>query len=222
MSVKTEKYYLFWRSKFGQWHMSDMFDPITGLTFNCAEQFMMYKKAELFGDNDIMNKIMASNDPRTQKNLGREVKGYDEDKWNDVAVEIVAYGNYLKFTQNPKLLKLMYKHKDRILVEASPIDKKWGIGLAEENPDALDESKWQGENLLGKALMNARVMILQTYSYQKCLETYICNSDNRQNILKCPKCDGTGVETIYDHDCWGKPDGSHDIVCYKCEGKGNE
>ena len=164
MSVKTEKYYLFWRSKFGQWHMSDMFDPITGLTFNCAEQFMMYKKAELFGDKDIMNKIMMSGDAREQKNLGRKVKGYDEDKWNAVAVEIVAYGNYLKFTQNPKLLKLMFKYKDLILVEASPIDKKWGIGLAEEDPRALDESQWQGENLLGKALMKARVMILQTYS----------------------------------------------------------
>lgn len=219
MSVKTDKYYLFWRSKFGQWHMSDMYDPQTGLTFNCAEQFMMYKKAELFGDKKIMNAIMATDDPRTQKNLGREVANYDEDKWNAVAVEIVAYGNYLKFTQNPKLLKLMFKHKDRILVEASPIDKKWGIGLAEEDPRALDESQWQGENLLGVALMKTRDRILNDYEspvveYGRASYTETCESE------ECPKCKGCGTETIYDHDCWGKPDGSRDIICYKCNGKG--
>ena len=222
MSVKTEKYYLFWRSKFGQWHMSDMFDPITGLTFNCAEQYMMYKKAELFGDNDIMNKIMASNDPRTQKNLGREVKGYEEDKWNAVALNVVAYGNYLKFTQNPKLLKSMFKFSDKILVEASPIDKKWGIGLAEDDPRALDESQWQGENLLGRALMIARDVIMGVYDTIDELCENVRNSDKRQDTLKCRKCYGTGVETIDNHDCWGKPDGSHDITCNRCNGTGEQ
>lgn len=164
MSVKTDKYYFFWKSKFGQWSMYEMYDPQTGLTFCCAEQYMMYKKAELFGDTEQMEKIMATDDPRTHKNLGRQVKNYDEDTWNAVAVEIVAYGNYLKFTQHPKLLKLMFKHKDSILVEASPLDKKWGIGLAEDDPRALDESQWQGENLLGKALMMARTVIMESYN----------------------------------------------------------
>lgn len=180
---------------------------------------MMYKKAELFGDAKIMDEVMKTEDPRTHKNLGREVANYDEDTWNAVAVEIVAYGNYLKFTQNPKLLKLMFKHKNRILVEASPIDKKWGIGLAEEDPRALDESQWQGENLLGVALMKTRDRILNDYespivAYER------MTRDTRCDSATCPKCLGLGLETIYDHDCWGKPDGSRDIKCYKCDGKG--
>ena len=169
MATKTDTHYFFWKSKFGQWHISDMFDPETGLIFCCAEQYMMYKKAELFGDDVIMAKIMDTDNPREHKNLGRKVNGYSDKVWDKVAIKIVAYGNYLKFSQNPKLLKLMFKHKDLILVEASPIDNKWGIGLAEDDPDILDTSKWNGTNWLGEALMQARALIFHDYETSKLL-----------------------------------------------------
>jgi hypothetical protein len=160
MSVKNETHYLFWRGAYSQWYMSDMYDPKTGLIFCCCEQYMMYKKAELFDDKNIMQDVMCTEDPREIKALGRLVQNYDDAKWNEVCRIEVAYGNYLKFSQKPDLLKLLYKYKDLILVEASPYDPKWGIGLAEDHPDALDPTKWKGLNWLGEAIMDARDLIL--------------------------------------------------------------
>ncbi len=161
----SEQFKLFWRGPFSQWHKSDMYDPITDQTFNCAEQFMMYKKAELFGDEGAMHDIMMTKNPREQQAIGRRVVGFDLDVWNENARIIVSHGNYLKFTQNIRLLNSLLTYANYTFVEASPIDKIWGIGLDEDNPDAMDRSKWQGMNWLGECLTDVKDKIIQDQNY---------------------------------------------------------
>lgn len=167
--VVVENYVLFWKGWLSQWHMSDMYDPMTNKTFNCAEQYMMYKKAELFEDGRAMSAIMAETHPRDHQAIGRLVHNYDEDTWNSVCRDVVAYGNYLKFSQNPELLKKLMKYTDHFFVEASPIDEKWGIGYSEDSTVATvitDEnlSLW-GKNWLGKAINKAQNRIINDQYY---------------------------------------------------------
>ncbi len=110
-----------------------------------------------------MAAIMSASDPKNQKAIGRKVKNYNDDDWNEVNVDIVTYGNFLKFQQNPDLLQYLYETKDLYLVEASPYDKKWGIGLAAGDPKIEDQSIW-GSNLLGKCIMSARTIIFDSFS----------------------------------------------------------
>lgn len=164
MVVKNEMV-LFWRGKFSQWYKSPMYDPETGLTFNCAEQYMMYGKARLFGDEDAMNDIMVTDSPKEQQTIGRRVKNFDPAVWDEACIDIVTRGNYLKFSQNPELLAELMKYTDHTFVEASPIDRIWGIGLDENNPDALDTEKWRGKNYLGQCINNAMERIINDQHY---------------------------------------------------------
>jgi ribA/ribD-fused uncharacterized protein len=117
---------------------------------------MMAKKALLFGDYDALREIMLSKDPALQKAMGKKVKGFDKDKWEKHCRKFVYDGNYAKFTQNPDMLSELMASGDRELVEASPEDKIWGIGMHESHPDILDSSKWKGTNWLGQAIMYVR------------------------------------------------------------------
>ncbi len=153
----TDKYVFFWRGVFSQWHTS--YFTVDGVTYNACEQYMMAGKAKLFGDTETLAKIMATKNVRDQKRLGREVKNFDRAIWEANCLDIVIAGNYAKFTQNPDMLKDLLATGDRIMVEASPKDNIWGIGLDENHPDVLDESKWKGTNLLGKALIAVRERI---------------------------------------------------------------
>lgn len=115
----NNNYYFFWKHKISQWTYSPF--TIDNIDFNIAEQYMMYKKAELFDDKDYMTKILNSNNPKEQKDLGRKVKNFNEDKWNSVRERVVYDGNYAKFSQNPDLLQRLFETENKILVEASPI-----------------------------------------------------------------------------------------------------
>ena len=150
----TEDYVFFWGGSCSQWASSEF--TINGEKFTCAEQYMMYKKALLFEDEEVANAIMRTNSPMEQKALGRKVRGFDKDKWEAVCREYVYEGNYAKFTQNPEMLKELYSYGDREIVEASPEDAIWGIGMHESHPDILDKSKWSGTNWLGEAIMRVR------------------------------------------------------------------
>lgn len=154
----TDKYVFFWGGVCSQWYPSQF--EINEQKFNCAEQYMMYKKALLFEDEDVANAIMATLNPREQKALGRKVRGFDKDVWEVECKEYVYEANYAKFTQNPKLLEELKSYGDREIVEASPKDKIWGIGMHETHPDILDKSKWQGTNWLGEAVMRVREQLL--------------------------------------------------------------
>lgn len=117
---------------------------------------MMAEKARLFSDTVSETKIMASDEPKKQKALGRKVKGFDDTVWKQNRYQIVVKANMAKFSQNDKLkVKLLATGND-ILCEASPWDKIWGIGLRTTDPKVHDQSQWNGTNLLGKALMDVR------------------------------------------------------------------
>jgi ribA/ribD-fused uncharacterized protein len=143
----TNKYVFFWNGIYSQWYSSRM--TIDGIEYNCCEQYMMHQKALTFGDTIIAEMILESSDPKEQKALGRKVSGFNKDKWDDVCIGIVFKGNLAKFSQNELLKKTLLSTDDKILVEASPYDKIWGIGLAEDHSDIEDPSKWKGLNLLG-------------------------------------------------------------------------
>lgn len=152
----TDKYVLFWGGHFSQWSMYNI--TIDGISFNCNEQYMMFKKAMIFGDTETAQKIMETDSPRIQKKLGRQVKNFNKDVWDSVCKDIVFRANFAKFTQNEYLYQYVITEewKDKIFVEASPEDKIWGIGLHFDDPLALDESTWQGTNYLGEAITNVR------------------------------------------------------------------
>lgn len=154
-----EKFTLFWNGPFSQWEPCEF--EIDGIVYNCAEQYMMAKKASVFNDEDTYQKIMESDSPREQKKLGRSVKNFNSDKWEQVAKEIVYEGNYAKFTQNKDLLEKLLATKGTTLVEASPYDRIWGIGLSEHDEDALNRDKWRGLNWLGEILTGLREDILE-------------------------------------------------------------
>lgn len=124
--------------------------------YNCAEQFMMAEKARLFQDEYVLQKIMQAYDPMEQKKMGRRVQGYDDTRWKEHCFGAVVRGNVAKFSQNEKLRDFLLSTGDKILVEASPKDKVWGIGLDESSPDAINPKRWPGTNLLGFALMEVR------------------------------------------------------------------
>ncbi|CAN5291418.1 NADAR domain-containing protein [soil metagenome] len=141
-------------SPFSQWYRCTF--VLGGVQFMCAEQCMMYGKAQLFGDPEIAQKILAADHPKTHKALGRRVRGFAEPIWNAKRIEIVKAASLAKFGQNPELEALLLQTAPTELVEASPYDKIWGIGLAADDPRALDPATWRGQNLLGKVLTEVR------------------------------------------------------------------
>jgi ribA/ribD-fused uncharacterized protein len=123
---------------------------------------MMYRKAVLFEDAESAALILKSKNPREQKELGRNVKHFDVDIWNKNARNIVYLGNKAKFSQNETLLNFLLQTENALIVEASPSDTIWGIGLAEDDPNRFDRSKWRGTNWLGEILTELRACFLTT------------------------------------------------------------
>lgn len=153
-----EKFTFFWRGPFSQWHHSPF--EIQGIHYNCAEQFMMAAKARLFDDDVILARIMGSSDPREQKKLGRQVQGFVQKTWDGAARGLVETGSFAKFDQNPDLKEALLATTGTTLVEASPYDRIWGIGLMESDPRAQDRSTWLGTNWLGEVLTEVRDKML--------------------------------------------------------------
>lgn len=147
----------FWNGIYSQWHPSKFI--IEGVEYNCCEQYMMAKKALLFGDEESHKMIMASDNPRDQKAFGRRVKGFDTDKWNAVCREYVYEGNLAKFTQIASFKEQLLATGTKEIAEASPVDNIWGIGLAENDSRAWDKSTWEGTNWLGEAIMKVRLFL---------------------------------------------------------------
>lgn len=139
---------------FSQWYPSPF--TVDDQRYPTAEHWMMAEKARLFGDDVNLHKILAAPAPGQAKALGRKVSGFDSAIWNAHKFAIVYQGSLHKFSNNPSLRAYLLSTGDRILVEASPQDCIWGIGLAAADPAADNPAQWQGENLLGFALMKAR------------------------------------------------------------------
>ena len=138
---------------FSQWTRSPFTKDL--VEYNCAEQFMMASKARLFGDDTALSAILASNDPREQKRLGRRVHHFDHELWQSHCENIVLQGTLAKFSQNNEMRLALLQTGDRRLAKASPHDNLWGIGLSACDPRASSPDSWCGKNLLGQALENA-------------------------------------------------------------------
>jgi len=129
---------------------------IDGIAYSTAEHFMMAAKARLFRDEEMAGRILETPSPRDAKALGRAIRDYDEQLWVERRSSIVVEGNTAKFGQNPLLKAYLADTAGCVLVEASPTDKVWGIGLAASDSRAMRPSQWEGLNLLGFALMDVR------------------------------------------------------------------
>lgn len=150
----TQQYVSFWKEnkiygEYSQWFPSKFTDG-EGITYNNCEQYMMYQKALLFGDTLTAKKILLAGSPAEMKRLGRQIANFDEKVWEERREDIVYDGNYMKFTQNPRLKEKILSKKGFKFVEASPYDRIWGIGYTTTNAPA-NYHNW-GLNLLGKTL----------------------------------------------------------------------
>lgn len=132
-----------------------------GTHYRCAEQFMMAQKARMFKDEKMLDAIMQASHPKEMKAYGRAVRGFDKERWDASCYEIVKRGNLAKFSQNADLWAFLKETGTRILVEASPRDRIWGIGMGKANPDAENPLKWRGKNLLGFVLTEVRDILLE-------------------------------------------------------------
>ena len=144
----------FYNGFMSNWYPSKF--VLDGVQYNCAEQAMMAKKAALFGDEDILQQIMETDSPRKQKSLGRKVKGFNDTIWKNNRYNIVYRVVEAKFAQNTDLLLQLISTGDKTICEASPYDRIWGVGLAENDSRVYTKSCWQGLNLLGEVLMEVR------------------------------------------------------------------
>lgn len=135
---------------------------VDGITYPTVEHFMMAEKARLFGDDETLARILQAPHPGAAKKLGRQVRGFKESARDAHRFDIVVRGNCAKFTQNEDLRTYLLGTRDRVLVEASPVDRIWGIGLARDDARAEHPEQWRGLNLLGFALMQVREELRST------------------------------------------------------------
>ena len=137
-----------------QWYGSPF--EIDGIAYPTAEHWMMASKARLFADEEVLTEILATADPSKAKALGRTVKNFDDDVWKANCRQLVTEGNMAKFSQNEDLPAFLLSTGHQVLVEASPYDRIWGIGLKATDAKAQHPDTWQGQNLLGFGLMDVR------------------------------------------------------------------
>ncbi|RQP22483.1 NADAR family protein [Piscinibacter terrae] len=164
------KYLFFWghrplpggeigKSVFSQWYEAPF--VVEGTRYTTAEHFMMAGKARLFGDAQAHERIVAAASPNEAKKLGRTVQGFDDVQWKAARFDLVVAGNLAKFSQNAAMGEFLKSTGDRVIVEASPVDKVWGIGTAADEPHAENPLLWKGLNLLGFALMEVRERLIE-------------------------------------------------------------
>ncbi|HEY0680890.1 MAG TPA: NADAR family protein [Steroidobacter sp.] len=141
-------------SCFSQWYGAPF--VVDGQRYATAEHFMMAEKAALFGDEETRQQVLHAPNPGAAKALGRKVRGFNEKVWQEHRLNIVVRANRAKFSQNPELEQFLKLTGSKVLVEASPYDRIWGVGLASEDERIGDPNQWRGLNLLGFALMRVR------------------------------------------------------------------
>ncbi|MBX3193355.1 MAG: NADAR family protein [Labilithrix sp.] len=141
-----------------QWFLRPF--EVGGVRYASAEHFMMAGKARLFRDDAMLASILEARSPAEAKAFGRAVRGFDPDIWKRECSRIVVEGNVAKFGQHEDLCAFLKATGRRVLVEASPRDQIWGIGMGRSNPDARVPARWRGQNLLGFALMEVRERLM--------------------------------------------------------------
>lgn len=129
---------------------------VNGNKFRCVEQYMMAQKALIFRDFETFNKIMNSKNPAEMKHLGREVKNFNAEKWDEVKVKVVKNAVFAKFSQNWDLRKMLLETGEKMIAESNPMDRTWGIGMCKSDKEVMNKMDEWGENLLGKIMMEVR------------------------------------------------------------------
>lgn len=173
-SGETIKYIFFWghtgygkeevgKFIFSQWYPSPF--TVDHVLYKTSEHWMMAGKAKLFNDDETCSKIIHADKPGEVKALGRLIKNFDQSTWDEHKYEIVKNGSIHKFSQNPILKDYLLNTGDRVIVEASPVDPIWGIGLAQDSKNIENPHTWKGLNLLGFALMETRDFLLSQSVY---------------------------------------------------------
>jgi ribA/ribD-fused uncharacterized protein len=148
------------KSCLSQWFYAPFAHPFEHeITFQTAEHFMMYKKAIVFNDMQAAEDILKAQTPKEAKAIGRRVKGFNDEVWNEVSFNMVVNVNLCKFMENEHLKEFLLNTGDKIIIEASPYDKVWGIGMSVANPTVENPHTWLGQNKLGYALMKTRDLI---------------------------------------------------------------
>ncbi len=145
------------KSCFSQWWKSEFI--IDRIIYKTAEHYMMAEKARFFNDDEILKQILKVEHPHDAKKLGRKVKNFDASIWDKEKFKVVVKGNYAKFSQHEELKMFLLNTNERILVEASPRDRIWGIGMGQSNEKVMNPNLWRGHNLLGYVLMEVRDML---------------------------------------------------------------
>lgn len=153
----TDTHVFFWKGELSNWYPCNFY--YAGQRFNNSEQAFMWEKASHFRDDETRDLIQKESNPKHVKALGRRVKNFNAEEWMMKSYIFMIAVNNAKFRENERLKQVLLLTGDKTLVEASPYDKIWGIGLHWNDDDVLDETKWKGMNLLGKALMEVRKTI---------------------------------------------------------------
>lgn len=153
---ETESHIYFFGSDeiFSNWHPAKFKEGANN--FVNSEQYFMWQKAVFFEDMEIANKILASKNPKEHKELGRKIKNFNDAQWREARMDAMYQANYLKFSQNKKLMNALLATDGKTLVEAAWYDRIWGVGLKETDDKILNEKNWQGLNLLGMTLIKVR------------------------------------------------------------------
>lgn len=144
---------------------------IEGKVFPTSEHYFMYAKAMKFDPNGpVTYETLVSSTPAEAKKQGRQVRFFSESSWSAVDQQIMYEACLAKFSQNSELKKQILETGDNTIVECSPRDRKWGIGMGKNNPDAQNPDKWRGRNLLGETLMRVRAQLREELSEQETAE----------------------------------------------------
>ncbi|KAF6811667.1 hypothetical protein CPLU01_15072 [Colletotrichum plurivorum] len=178
-------------------HPSSSSSPIT---FKTAEHYMMHAKALLFSDPEVALSILKASHPRKVKSLGRCVKNFDEERWNEERERIVREGNLLKFRASDELRQKLLATGERELVEASPMDRIWGIGFSPERAPGSDRRRW-GLNLLGKVLMEVRAILQEEEDERERIDR---QKKSRKEKRREEKDEGRGEEASDSKDVRGE------------------
>ena len=195
------KYIFFYGGFLSNWYAAEF--TYKGHEFANSEQAFMWEKAILFSDNEIANKILKTSDPRKVKALGRKVKNFDSITWDDHKYNLMVDVNYEKYKQNPDMLEKLLKTGDSEIVEASPFDKIWGIGLDEEQAIKTDPQNWPGQNLLGLVLMELRLKFeTNSEASQSLMDEYHDYILNKKPVSKEKQIAFSIMEDVTDRRGW--------------------
>jgi ribA/ribD-fused uncharacterized protein len=141
---------------------SNMFEApmqIDGITFPTVEHYYQWSKAKVSGDEEAATKIMKTASPKSVKAYGKKVKNLDKEKWEEKKNDIMRIALKAKFSQHPELRKKLQDTGTKLLAEANPRDKYWGIGTSHDTSKAKDPNKWPGKNVMGNMLQELRTTL---------------------------------------------------------------